>query len=277
MACNKQQITKHDRFGIFRSGLEMVMSGILKDDNYLYYKYGLFMGMEDKRLSRHYPCHTDMITYSLSAHKHNILHFLEKLKKTIKTCEHWGLYKYLTHAMCKRGDDRMDFAMDFDENKEMTDDDDFTTDMTPEYMFQKFELVLFLLADRTAYLITPLSQLRLQDKLNISDGSVFRIQQELGPVGGNDKRLVLYKMFVGLLQDVGMLKTHDLLRSAYSTACDYNRDYKKVVQNMHRYMGLSDKQDADWIVSLMLGQREALPFDLYMKCKFFEEEGGDLP
>ena len=27
----------------------------------------------------------------------------------------------------------------------------------------------------------------------------------------------------------------------------------------------------------MLGQREALPSDLYMKCKFFEEEGGDLP
>ena len=45
---------------------------------------------------------------------------------------------------------------------------------------------------------------------------------------------------------------------------------------MHRYMGLSDKQDADWIVSLMLGQREALPSNLYRKCKFFEEEGGDL-
>ena len=72
------------------------------------------------------------------------------------------------------------FAMDFDdekeENKEMTDDDDFTTDMTPEYMCQKFELVLFLLADRMAYL-GSVSQLRLQDKLNISDGSVFRIQQ----------------------------------------------------------------------------------------------------
>ena len=27
----------------------------------------------------------------------------------------------------------------------------------------------------------------------------------------------------------------------------------------------------------MLGQREALPSNLYMKCKFFEEEGGDLP
>ena len=116
------------------------------------------MGMEDKRLRDYYPCHTDMITYSLSADKHNILHFLEKLKKTIKTCEHWGLYKYLTRAMYKRHDDRMDpFAMDFDE---MTDDDDFT-DMTPEYMFQKFKLVLFLLADRMAYLITPLSQLRL--------------------------------------------------------------------------------------------------------------------
>ena len=159
----------------------------------------------------------------------------------------------------------------------MTDDNDFTVDMTPKYMFQKFKLVLFLLADRMAYLITPLSQLRLQDKLNISDGSVFCIQQELGPVGGNDKRLVLYKMFVGLLQDVGMLKTCDILRSAYSTAYDYNRHYKKVVQNMHRYIGLSDKQDADRIVSLMLGQREALPSDLYMKCKFFEEEGGNLP
>ena len=73
-------------------------------------------------------------------------------------------------------------------------------------MFQKFKLVLFLLAEMTAYHIIPLSQLRLQDKLNISDGSVFHIQQELGPVSGNDKRLVLYKMFVGLLQDVGMLK-----------------------------------------------------------------------
>ena len=46
---------------------------------------------------------------------------------------------------------------------------------------------------------------------------------------------------------------------------------------MHRYMTLSDKRDADWIISLMLGQREALPSDLYRKCKFFEEEGGDLP
>ena len=190
MTCNKQKITKHDRFGIFRS-LKIVMSGILKGDNYLYYKYGLFMGMEDKRLSHHYPCHTNMITYSLSAHEHSIPHFLKKLKKTIKTCEHWGLYKYLTCAMYKRGDDRMDpFARDFDdkeENKEMTDDDDFT-DMTPEYMFQKFELVLFLLADKTAYL-GCMSQLRLQDKLNISDGSVFHIHMELGPVGGNDKRL----------------------------------------------------------------------------------------
>ena len=171
--------------------------------------------------------------------------------------------------MCKRGDDRMDpFAMDFDdeeENKEMTDDDDFTTDMTPEYMFQKFELVLFLLADRMAYL-GSVSQLRLQDKSNISDGYVFRIQQELGPVGGNDKRLVLYKMFVGLLQDVGMLKMCEILRSAYSAACDYNGHLKKLVQNIHRYMGLSDKQDADWIVSLMLGQREALPSNLYRKC-----------
>ena len=179
--------------------------------------------------------------------------------------------------MRKRGEDRMEpFAMDFDENKEMTDDEDFSIDMTPEYMFQKFELVLFLLADRTADLIGPQSQLRLQDKLNISDASVFRIQQELGPVGGNDKRLVLYKMFVGLLQDVGMLNMRDLLRSAYSAACDYNKHYKKVVQNMHRYMGLSEKRDADWIVSLMLGRSEALPSDLHMKCKFFEEEGGDL-
>ena len=35
---------------------------------------------------------------------------------------------------------------------------------------------------------------------------------------------------------------------------------------MHRYMGLSEKRDVDWIVSLMLGQREALPSDLYMSC-----------
>ena len=243
MTCNKQKITKHDRFGIFRSSLKIVMSGILKDDNYLYYKYGLFMGMEDKRLNHHYPCYTDIITYFLSAHKHSIPHFLRKLKKNNHACEHWALYKYLTCAMCKRGDDRMDpFVMDFDdkeENKEMTDDDDFT-DMTPEYMFQKFELVLFLLADKTAYL-GSMSQLRLQDKLNISDGSVFCIQQELGPVGGNDKRLVLYKMFVGLLQYVGMLKTCEKLRSTYSSACDYGRYYRKVVQNMHGYMGLSDK------------------------------------
>ena len=52
--------------------------------------------------------------------------------------------------------------------------------MTSEYMFQKFKLVLFLLADRTADLISPQSLLRLQDKLNISDGSVFHIRQEAG-------------------------------------------------------------------------------------------------
>ena len=90
MTCNKQKITKHDRFGIFRSSLEIVMSGILKDDSYLHYKYGLFMGMEDKRLSHHYPCHTNLTTYSLSAHQYSIPHFLKKLTKTIKTCEHWG-------------------------------------------------------------------------------------------------------------------------------------------------------------------------------------------
>ena len=192
MTCNKKEINKHDRFGIFRSSLEMVMSRILKDDNYLYYKCGLFMGMEDKRLSDHYPCISDLIMYSLAAHEHSLAHFLEKLKKMIKTCDNWALYKYLTHAMCKRDDDRMDtFAMDFDEeNIEMSDD---LTDMTPEYMFQKFKLVLFLLADMMAYL-TPMAQLRLQDKLDISDGAVFHIQQELGPVGGNDKRLVLYNM-----------------------------------------------------------------------------------
>ena len=167
------------------------------------------MGMEDKRLSLHYPCH---------------------------------LLTYLTHAMCKRCDDRMDsFAkMDFDEeeNIEMTDDD--LTDMTPKYKFQKFKLVLFLLADKMAYL-GSMSQLRLQDKLDISDNSAFRIQQELGPVGGNDRKLVLYKMFVGLLQDVGMLKTCEMLRSTYHSVCDYNRHYKKIARNMHRYMGLSDK------------------------------------
>ena len=36
MACNKQKITKHDRFSIFRSGLEMVMSEILEDDKIIF-------------------------------------------------------------------------------------------------------------------------------------------------------------------------------------------------------------------------------------------------
>ena len=81
MTCNKIEITKHDRFSIFKSSLEMVMSRILKDDNYLSYKYGLFMGMEDKRLSHHYLCHSDLIQYSLAAHKHSLTNFLKKLKK----------------------------------------------------------------------------------------------------------------------------------------------------------------------------------------------------
>ena len=52
------------------------------------------------------------------------------------------------------------FAVEFDEeNMEMSND---LTDMTPKYMFQKFKLVLFLLADIMAYL-TPMAQLRLQD------------------------------------------------------------------------------------------------------------------
>ena len=189
MTCNKKDRTKHGRFGIFKSSLGLVMSGILKDDNYLYYKYGLFIGMEDKRLSHHYPCYSDLIKYSLAAHEHSLKHFFEKLKKMIKTCEHCCLYKCLTCKMCKRHDDRMDpFSMDFDkENTEMSDD---LTDMTPKYMFQKFELVLFLLADMMAYL-NPMVKLRLQDKLDISDGAVFCIQQELGPVGQNDKRLIM--------------------------------------------------------------------------------------
>ena len=81
MTCNKQKITKHDRLGIFRSSLEMVMSRILKGDNYLCYKYGLFVRMEDKRLSHHYPCHSDLIMYSLSADEHNLPNFIKKLKK----------------------------------------------------------------------------------------------------------------------------------------------------------------------------------------------------
>ena len=81
MACNKQKINKHDKFSIFKSCLEMVMGGILKADNYLYYKYGLFMGMEVKSLSRHYPAYTNTITCPLSAHKNSIPHFLKKLKK----------------------------------------------------------------------------------------------------------------------------------------------------------------------------------------------------
>ena len=35
--------------------------------------------------------------------------------------------------------------------------------------------------------LTPMAQLRLQDKFAISDGAVFHIQQELGPVGENDE------------------------------------------------------------------------------------------
>ena len=81
MTCNKKEITKDDRFVIFKSSLGMVMSGILKDDNYLYYKYGLFMGMEDKSLSHHYPCHSDLIKYSLAAYEYSLAHFLRKLKK----------------------------------------------------------------------------------------------------------------------------------------------------------------------------------------------------
>ena len=81
MTCNKKEITKHDRFTIFRSSLEMVMSEILKDDNYLYYKCGLFIRMEDKRLSHYYPCHSDLIMCSLAEHEHSLTHFLEKLKK----------------------------------------------------------------------------------------------------------------------------------------------------------------------------------------------------
>ena len=91
MACNKQKITERDRFSIFRSRLEMVMGRILKDDSYLYYKYGLFLGMEDKVLSHNYPFHADMIMCSLSAHKHSIPYFLQKLKKAIKARGHWWL------------------------------------------------------------------------------------------------------------------------------------------------------------------------------------------
>ena len=185
------------------------------------------------------------------------------------------------------------FAMDFDdkeENKEMTDDNDFT-DMTPEYMFQKFELVLFLLADITAYLITPLSQLRLQDKLNISDGSVFRIQQELGPVGGNDKRLVLYKMFVGLLQDVGMLKTCELLRSNDNR----NRAQRDAMIDT---MNKSQVQQMGKLVDFFLNSHTRLPANtikllsknqefvkaitenkvpVSMKKRIFKQKGGILP
>ena len=116
------------------------------------------MGMEDKRLSDHYPCHSDLITYSLAAHEHSPTHLLKKLKKVIMICDHWGLYKYLTCKMYKRHGDRMDpFAMDFAAETDIEMSDDFT-DMTPEYMFQKFKLVLFLLADMTAYL-TPMARL----------------------------------------------------------------------------------------------------------------------
>ena len=56
------------------------------------------MGMEDKRLSHHYPYHTDMITYSLSAHKDSILHFLQKLKKNNQGM--WALGAVQVLDMC---------------------------------------------------------------------------------------------------------------------------------------------------------------------------------
>ena len=118
-----------------------------------------------------------------------------------------------------------------------------------------------------AYL-TPMAQLRLQDKLDISDGAVFCIKQELGQVGGNDKRLGLYKIFVGLLQDVGMLKTCKMLRSTYCSACDYNRHYK-VSQNMHRYMGLSDKRDADLDSQFDAWPQGCFAFQFVQKMQIF--------
>ena len=70
------------------------------------------MGMEDKRLSHHYPCHSDLITYSVAAYEHSLAHFLEKLKKVIKTCDHWGLYKYLQggHSTGKTGNLAVNFS-----------------------------------------------------------------------------------------------------------------------------------------------------------------------
>ena len=39
------------------------------------------MGMEDKILSHHYPCQSDLIKDSLAVHEHSLTHFLDKLKK----------------------------------------------------------------------------------------------------------------------------------------------------------------------------------------------------
>ena len=82
---------------------ELSECGLLLD---LFSKYSSHYDLTTIHITQNifYPCHTDMIMYSLSAHEHSIPHFLEKLKKTIKICEHWGLYKYLTHEMCKRHD-----------------------------------------------------------------------------------------------------------------------------------------------------------------------------
>ena len=91
----------------------------------------------------------------------------------------------------------------------------------------------------------------------------------------NNQRLILYKIFIHLLHDLGMLKTCKRLRKAYAYACNYNRDYKRVAQNMHISLGFNDKRDADWIVSVMVGERDALQSDLFKRCKFFEEEGGE--
>ena len=42
---------------------------------------------------------------------------------------------------------------------------------------------------------------------------------------------------------------------------------------MHISLGFNDKRDADWIVSVMVGERDVLQHDLFKRCKFFEEEG----
>ena len=96
------------------------------------------------------------------------------------------------------------------------------------------------MAEQTAYL-GEFTIMKILFKLKIADTVLYHVIQEFGPSGENDQRLIFYKIFICLLHDLGMLKTGERLRKAYAYACNYNRDYKRVAQNMHISLGFNDK------------------------------------